>query len=256
MATDDRKPWQRPGFIAAAAVIVLVLALGIAALVRSLGQDEPAPTPTTPAPTSTGSEPSTDGTTSDPTQEPTASADDASVCGLEAVELAGGLDTAPDTTWDYVGVIAMPSVEGQGPGTTSADGVRSCYAHTPTGAVLAYANFLTQTNSADVRAAAFDYFTAQGPGRDAAVATAGDLAAGGTDLSIAGFRLLSYAGDEALVDVAVQVVAQGQTAFASSRANLLWQDGDWRWVPAEDGTEEYEIVVIPSVADYVAWAAS
>lgn len=251
MATDDRKAWQRPGFIVAAAVIVLVLALGIAALIRSMAQSEAEPTPT---PTATSSEPTTAPTTAEPTEEPPAG--DASTCGLEPVELESGLSTAPETTWDYVGVIAMPSVADQGPGQTSAEGLRTCYAHTPTGAVLAYANFLTQTNSADLRAAAFDYFTAQGPGRDAAVASAGELAAGGSDLSIAGFRVLSYAGDEALVDVAVQVVAQGQTAFASSRANLLWQDGDWRWLPAEDGSEEYEVVVIPSVADYIAWAAS
>jgi len=253
MATDDRKAWQRPGFIVAAAVIVLVLALGVAAIIRSMGQSEADPTPT-PTPTATSSEPTTATTTAEPTEEPSAA--DASTCGLESVELEGGLSAAPETTWDYVGVIAMPSVAGQGPGQTSAEGLRTCYAHTPTGAVLAYANFLTQTNSADLRAAAFDYFTAQGAGRDAAVAGAGELAAGGSDLSIAGFRVLSYEGDEALVDVAVQVVAQGQTAFASSRANLLWQDGDWRWLPAEDGSEEYEVVVIPSVADYIAWTAS
>jgi len=252
MANDDRKAWQRPGFIVAAAVIVLVLALGTTALIRSMGQSEEDPTPT---PTATSSDPTTSPTTADPTSVPPEG--DASTCGLELVELEGELSEAPETTWDYVGVVALPSAAGQGPGLTSADGLRTCYAHTPTGAVLSAANMVGQLATPTTRGEAVRYFIAQGPGYESAVSlTTGSDSSPSIDLQITGFELLDYSGDEALVDVAVQATGNGITTYNSFRTPLIWQDGDWRQVPAADGQPQYPPVQLPNTTDYIAWSAS
>lgn len=254
MTDDARKAWQRPGFIIAAVVILLVLALGITALVRSLGQPDQEPTASPTTSTSTDPSAPTETTSPPETTEPTPTED--SVCGLEAVELEGTLDAAPDTSWTYVGFIALPAVEGQGPGELSDSGLRSCFARTPAGAVLAMANFSAQVNVPELREDTFRYFTAQGPGYEAAVANAGPLSEDASgDIAVVGFRLLSYDGSEALVDVALRVTAQGQTVYISARSTAVWQEGDWRWVPAEDGSEQFGTVVLPSIADYVQWAA-
>ena len=67
-------------------------------------------------------------------------AQDTSVCGLPDVALSGSLEKAPSAKWSLVGTIAAPTVDGQGPGRVDADGFRSCFAHTPSGAVVAAAN--------------------------------------------------------------------------------------------------------------------
>lgn len=242
----DRKPWQRPGFIVATAVILAAIILGIVALVRS-GMSSPEQTD---APT-----PSTAATTASPTPSATTEPSDLSACGLEAIDLDGTLDAAPETDWTYVGVTAMPSVSGHGPGSVSPAGVRTCFAHTPTGAVLALANFLTQVNSPELQQEALREFTAQGAGYDEAV-NAGPTSSQPADLSVVGFRVLSYAGDEALVDIAMRVVTGGQQAYVSVRAPMLWQNGDWRYVPGADGQGQYPSVVLPSIGDYVVWSAS
>lgn len=255
MATDDRKAWQRPGFIAAAAVIALVLALGIAALVRTLSQGDPDPTPTTPTPTATSSESTTAPTSDAPTEDPPTA--DASTCGLEPVELDGALTAAPETTWDYVGVIAMPSVAGQGPGATGTDGLRTCFARTPTGAVLSAANMVSQLATPTLQGEAVRYFIAEGPGYETAVSlTTGSDSSASIDLQVTGFKVLDYSGDQALVDIAVQATGNGITTYTSFRTPLIWQNGDWRQVPAANGQPQYPPVQLPNTADYVAWSAS
>lgn len=255
MTDDARKAWQRPGFIIAVVVILLVLALGITALVRSLGQPDQEPTASPTTSTSTESAEPTETTSPSETTEPTPT--DNSVCGLEAVELEGTLEAAPDTSWTYIGAVGVPSVEGQGPGTVAADGLRTCFARTPTGAVLSAANMTGQLAAPSVQEEAVRYFIAQGPGYDAAVSmTTESQSSPSIDLQVTGFKLLDYTGDEALVDVAVEATGNGITTYNSFRTPLTWQDGDWRQVPTADGQQQYPPVQLPNTADYIAWSAN
>ena len=124
---DERSPGARR--IAAAVAIAAIVALGLFLAVSNLVGEDPQPAPPAAgAPTPTTATPSP--------------ASEASVCGLTAVEMTETVNAAPETTWTLVGTTAAPAVDGHGPGTIDPDdGYRSCYARTPTGALVAAGNY-------------------------------------------------------------------------------------------------------------------
>ena len=179
--------------IGSAVVVAAIVVLGLVLSLTNIfgGETEPTANPSAPSPS-----------TATATATQTAQ-NEASVCGLEAVELSGTVTTAPTATWALVGTTAAPSIEGQGPGKIDGDGFRSCYARTPTGALVAAANYAAIGSYAPLRARFYDEATVPGPGRDALlkkpITGAGD---GGTRVQIAGFRVLRYDGNQADVDIA------------------------------------------------------
>src|SRR3954453_21528783 len=109
--------WTHPRFVVSAVVVALLTAVGLALAVwpgpAAAPALETAP-PASPVPAGSGS-----------------------VCGLNAT---GGrtLTKAPRVAWEPIGATDAPSSAEHGPGRI--DGmtrVRSCYSHTPEGALLA-----------------------------------------------------------------------------------------------------------------------
>jgi len=176
-----------------------------------------------------------------------------SVCGLTEVALDGSVEQAPPATWSMIGTIAAPTVDGQGPGVVEDDGFRSCFAHTPTGAVVAGYNLAAMGSYRPVR----DRFNAEaiapGPGRDAYLADppTGD-GSGAPRLEFAGFRVLRYTGQQADLDLAL-LASTGQT-FGYT-LYLEWAEGDWKVRMAADGSDLTAISPISSMSSYVAWGA-
>lgn len=187
---------------------------------------------------------------------PTAAADSVqpSVCGLTDVALSGTVDQAPAAQWAMVGTIAAPTVEGQGPGVVDADGFRSCFAHTPTGAVVAATNLAAMGSYPPVRARFNAEALAPGPGRDAVLAdpTPQGDATSGPRLQFAGFRLLRYTGQQADLDLAMLSSTGQMFGFT---AYLEWAEGDWKVRVADDGSDLSAISPISSLTGYVAWSA-
>lgn len=187
---------------------------------------------------------------------PTAAVDSPqpSVCGLPEVALSGTVDAAPAATWSMVGTIAAPTVDGQGPGVADDDGFRSCFAHTPTGAVVAAANLAAMGSYAPLRHRFNREAIAPGPGRDAGL-TEPTTHAGSTGVryEFEGFRLLRYSPAQADVDLALRTTT-GST-FAAT-VYLAWAEGDWKARIADDGSDLSEVSPISSLAGYVAWGAS
>ncbi|MFV0452776.1 MAG: hypothetical protein ACK5LS_11160, partial [Propioniciclava sp.] len=95
---EQQNPFTRPGSIAAAAVIALIVVLGTTiGIVNATRNDEPEPTPTTNTSSATA------------TTEPAVAGGTASICGLQGEELSEArLTSAPDATWDYQGTAAYP----------------------------------------------------------------------------------------------------------------------------------------------------
>ena len=142
--------------IGSAVVVAAIVVLGLVLSLTNIfgGETEPTANPSAPSPS-----------TATATATQTAQ-NEASVCGLEAVELSGTVTTAPTATWALVGTTAAPSIEGQGPGKIDGDGFRSCYARTPTGALVAAANYAAIGSYAPLRARFYDEATVPGdPGR-------------------------------------------------------------------------------------------
>ena len=133
------------------------------------------------------------------------------------------------------------------------DGFRSCFAHTPTGAVVAAANLAAMGSYAPLRPRFNREAIAPGPGRDAVLAK--PLPQGGTDgvrLQLAGFRLLRYTGAQADLDLAL-LASTGQLFGAT--LFLEWAEGDWKARMGDDGSDLSSFGPISSLTGYVAWGA-
>ncbi|PFG44950.1 hypothetical protein ATJ97_0226 [Georgenia soli] len=248
MASDDseQNPYTRPGFVAAAIVVALVVVLAAVLSYRAVAEpDDPDPTtaPTSSDPTATAA----------PTESPSAQGGE-SVCGLEPVELDGTLTAAPDTEWELVGTTAAPSVEDHGPGEVEEDGFRYCFAQTPTGALLAAANVAAMGSDPGLSPKVAEHLFAEGVGRDVALSeTPTGNAGGGVRVQIAGFRLLDYSGESATVDIAMR---GSNGAIAGQVFDLVWEDGDWKVQLAPDGQLPTDVVVLPDLAGYLLWAGA
>ena len=237
---DERSPGARR--IAAAVAIAAIVALGLFLAVSNLlgGDPQPAP-PATGAPTPTTATPSP--------------ASEASVCGLTAVEMTGTVNAAPKTTWTLVGTTAAPAVDGHGPGTIDPDdGYLSCYARTPTGALVAAGNYSAIGSYAPLRQRFYEDAIVPGVGQDAVLSKPIEGASdGGVRVQIAGFRVLRYDGNQADVDLAF-LTSKG--AIGAMVVNLQWSGGDWKIRLAADGSELSPAVQLPSLAGYIPWAGA
>lgn len=243
---DEQNPWTRSGFVAAAVVVAVVAVLGIVlAITTATGPDEEQATP---EPSSTASD-----VVAGPEPSPPAPQDDGSVCGLAGEELEGTLPTAPEAQWQFQGTTAYPTSSTFGPGETSPDGVRSCFQRSPEGAVFAAANAVAQGAEPGTVQSWLDYFVASGPSRDAVVNAGGATDTSGARAAIQGFRLLSYDGNSATVDVAVRGSTDGQVVNLSMVYDLVWEDGDWK-LAVTDPSAPIDVATLPDLAGYAAWS--
>ncbi|MEJ1116772.1 hypothetical protein WBN73_20900 [Paenarthrobacter sp. CCNWLY172] len=202
-------PFTKPWFLAAGGVIVVIIVLAVVyALLPPVGAAPNAqPTPTA------------DKSSSAPSAAP-----GDSVCGLpkgDPIIPGPGLTSK----WELVGKIATPTApEKFGPGKVSADGVRTCFAHNPTGALYAATNVLAMSASGR-QAETYKHLAASGPERDAALATSSS--AEPVDVQVAGYQYVSYSADSAVVTLGVKFSNDTYFTFATA---MKWENGDWKTV--------------------------
>lgn len=243
---EQQSPFTRPGFIVSAVVVAVVLVLG--AILGTVGvvnatRDEP-----TAAPATTTSEGVT-GQPSEPTEEPAAGA---SVCGLKGEVLEGTVDEAPAAEWKFQGTIGYPTSEEFGPGKTDENGVRSCFQHSPEGALFMAANAAAQGSDPNSAEAWLRYALSEGPGRDALLNEGGEVTGSeGTRVQITGYRVLNYDGSTAQIDLLASATSQGQSVEMSSVYYLIWEDGDWKLDSNADTPLDVGTAVDPS--SYTRW---
>jgi hypothetical protein len=160
-----------------------------------------------------------------------------SVCGLPAVELAGGLDVAPAATWEMLGTTWVPGSDEAGPGLVDDEtGLRTCFAQTPTGALFAAINVGAAGSTPATARQSIERLLQAGPGRDDELAKfdadpdAG--AAAGDRIEFVGFSVPAYGGTSAKVDLLVHVVGTG--VYMASMVDLVWDGGDWKVKVVDD----------------------
>ncbi len=245
---EQPNPFTRPGFIAAAVVITVIVALGIVLAVRNATREDTPAIPGAAPAMSTG--PAAVATATPPQSEV-----EPSVCGLPGEAMEGTLTTAPAAEWKFEGTTAYPTSQEFGPASSS-DGVRSCFQRSPQGAVFAAANAVAQGSNQGTVGAWLDYFLAEGPHRDTVLSqgSGGEVDDQGIRIEIAGFRLLSYDGETARVDVAVRGKTEGQTVNLSMVYSLVWQNGDWK-LQVADPEAPFDVAHVPDLVGYVAWGA-
>ncbi|WP_395405699.1 hypothetical protein ACHMXB_22425 (plasmid) [Arthrobacter sp. UC242_113] len=218
---EDQNPLTKPKFIISAVVVAIIVALGIILALLPKGGETPT------------AEPSNSGSTPASTQ-PSGSAA-ASVCGLPSGNQAKPATTPTDTKWELVGKIAAPTSPTKfGPGKTEANGLRSCFAHSPTGALYAGANMIVLGSSGRPDLLA-QYLVAEGPERDKMLSEPPTSAPTAAPFQIAGYKVVDYTGDRAVIEYGL-TAANG--SVGSVPVAMQWQGGDWKWVLPATGMAE------------------
>ena len=244
-STTESNPFTKPGFIIAAALVVALIAAALVIFLLPNGQGNAEP-----APASSESNNSA-------TASPSASAGaGSSVCGLPASSETT-LGAAPKSKWELVGRIATPSdPKIFGPGTTDESGFRSCFAHSPTGALYAAMNIaaLGSSGSTELEQKLADKLLVPGPGRDAAmrqVAADTKTAAPTTPIQVRGFLMRSYSPSEANIDLAFET---DKGALGRLTVSMRWMDGDWKVTPADDGVTFTGATQISDLSGLILWS--
>ncbi|WP_104045449.1 hypothetical protein [Arthrobacter sp. ZGTC412] len=240
-STTESNPFTKPGFIIAAALVVALIAATIVIFLLPKGQGNAQPAP---APTETNSS---------AIVSPSASAGaDKSVCGLPGSN-EPTLGTAPQSKWELLGTMAVPTDPSTaGPGTVGTDGLRSCFAQSPTGALYATANMWASSFNGYAKQLYLE-LSADSPSRDKAVQAIkeGKDVGGGTSpkVQIAGFMIHSYTSEAAVVELAFKTADGGYGAISTS---LLWEDGDWKLdIPPAGGGAVRQI---SDLSSFLPWA--
>lgn len=135
---------------------------------------------------------------------------------------------APDVSWEPVSTLSVPTSTTYGPRKVEGH-VRSCYQHSPTGAVLAAVNVLAVgwTVPSSDRAATLTAMMTPGSGRDASI-SGGTSADPGT--KFVAFSVESCSSERCNVSLAYTL----GTAVGVGNFSMVWSDGDWLL----DGTQE------------------
>ena len=241
-SSQNSKWWTSPRFAISGIVVVL---LAVTGLILALSPtDEPvasqAPTAATPQPAS-----------------PAAGSD--SVCGLAAGS-GQTLTKAPQVSWEPIGATDAPSSEKHGPGQIDeTSGVRSCYSHTPEGALLAATNLLASSADGELLLETTRQQTVDGPGKTIALSQIQQRineGGPGIPMQVSGFRMLSYSKDEATVEVVMSADDGTELRHLTTGVDLVWQDGDWKSVLADDGTGGPVQGQVSDLSRYILWSSN
>ncbi|MDP9026951.1 MAG: hypothetical protein M3N46_05260 [Actinomycetota bacterium] len=194
-------------------------------------------------------------TSASPTKSPKPVAASDSVCGLQPGDQSIPTTAAPQTTWTLVGQVAAPDgPRAIGPGKITSDGLRTCFAQSPVGALYAAATFYALGSDAATAAAGYRYFLPAGAGRDAVLTTLSENPPkGGGGVQIAGFQVRKYERTSAVIDLAVR---NSNAAFVSFVTQLVWQDGDWKVVVQDNGQPAVAPAQIDNLSGYLQWSGA
>ncbi|MDK7142804.1 hypothetical protein QP405_02855 [Gleimia europaea] len=241
----------RPAFIVSA-LLVVALILGLAFLLftredtGNAGGDKPVEASST--------TPASQGAANAAPTEDAGQAESDSVCGLVALDQVVPTQALPSVPVDVGTRIQVPSIDGYGPGVT--EGISHCFAHNPSGAILAAANFMTWFSSSEQLDEVVTALMAKGPNRDRLET---DVKSGwqgetGSAFTIHGFKYEDRGPDNAMVVLAVSHVAFPDK-IAGWPLVLTWQDGDWKVeAPSTDSWGERMIDSMP-LEGFVEWSA-
>jgi hypothetical protein len=237
--------WQQPGWILSAGFLAALLLVGVVALLTDSSDTPSGAGDPTPKPVASSGGP--DGGSGDADGRPAG-------CRTDDSDQERPTAAPKDFEWKANGTGLVPVSRTAGP--LKYDGsVWSCFAHTPTGAVLA-AHAITDHFSYKGWREVMEQQVVPGPGRDALVAsrseeqdkpTSGKADAGG----YAGFTILTYNEEESTV----MLLLRGPNAgvYATASVTVQWHEGDWKIAPGPDGTVYSGMSQVNGTTGFVTW---
>lgn len=249
-AQRARAPWVLLAFL----LVIILVGFGVWALrvfvfEPSQSQASPSPTSTSPLETTAGGELPPVDETGSPS------------CVLDSTSSDLSVTPPAASRWVVESEIVIPEVPGAGP-CTQFDGYRAGFAQTQAGAVVAayyYGATLVTNDPAAHTAEQARYALVDGPLKDSILQRISDVEAGvevrapegqKAGQEFAGYRVVSFAGDSAIVELLIRQIETGRTIGAV--VTLAWVNGDWRIDPATP-TDWASPVMEPRLSDYVQW---
>lgn len=217
---DEHSPWTQRGFIVAAALVGAIALIGVIVAIAGGGGDEaPAQPAQSPPPVNAAPAPATGG----------------SVCGLPRGDQDVPTAAPPDTRWELVGSMAAPQAPRRvGPGRRT-EGIPTCFARSPLGALYAAVNFWA-SSTAKPAARVYEVLAADTALRDRIIREARKTPEGrldrNTTFQVAAFDYVSYDPGAAALELVFRI-ADG--SFLRVPVALRWERGDWKYVIAPDG---------------------
>ena len=167
---------------------------------------------------------------------------------------------APTVAWNYQEqtLWPYPTSDELGPYLTDSDGYRRCYAHSPSGALLAAANIAAMMTSPTLMTDADSVVKLFGHGSQYETIkeklqseTLKNDSDSGVRAELYGFRILESQETTAIVDLGYQASADGRSINLSIVYNLVWDDGDWK-LQSED-TVPVTSATLSSFVNYTPW---
>lgn len=152
-------------------------------------------------------------------------------------------------TWQPQGAMSYPTSSELGPKRTQGV-VRTCFQHSPSGALMAAANIIVGGSSGPQTSAAVmqQQFTA-GAGRDAMIAGLSGSDNKPGDASPAGFQLGACTPERCIVNLFASSGAGSMTV----NVPMVWRDGDWK----VDGASELQPLIVQALpAGWSQWPTS
>ncbi|MFJ2561321.1 MULTISPECIES: hypothetical protein [unclassified Streptomyces] len=161
--------------------------------------------------------------------------------------------TAPAADWDLVSTVAVPTSKDSGPAVVEGD-IARCYAHSPTGALIAAAQIGTRYAFADDWKKVVEEQT-YGDGKELLLETRGAYEETAEPVApvpgelgqFAGYQFVTYTPETAVL----QMVSRfDQGVMQVSTVTLRWADGDWQYeIPSVTPPQK----TVTSLEGYVVW---
>lgn len=220
----------------ASALVVLVVVVGLVAVLVTR-DDRPAKDTTASSTPGPSSAPSGSTTAADPSASTNVSSSSTTTADTVPTSAAwpeAGCNGTPGSgapaqagllavSWEPVGAVSLPSSKVLGP--TKVNGpVRSCFNHSPGGAVMAAANITGSLGSTTYRQVLTAQMTA-GPGRDQTISKAAQDAVTDTGErgQLNGYKIGACTPAACNVSLAIQ----GRGIWVQQDVSLVWHNGDW-----------------------------
>ncbi|OLO55938.1 hypothetical protein BKH27_00050 [Actinomyces oris] len=137
-------------------------------------------------------------------------------------------------------------------------GISRCFAHSPTGALLASANWMRWFSSQQRLPEVITTLMAEGQDRDRLARQVNDEWDGSTSspLTINGFKVDVRGPDEVVVTLAVRTGSSSDEGLVSWPVLLRWEKGDWKVVAPANNSWGQEPVNSVAQGGFTEWNVS
>lgn len=242
---DGSGAWQQRGFVASAIVVGAVVVCLVVWLFARGGDNTPVSqsSPTSSAvPTEQPTEEPTSLPATPPAEQPTSRPAKRPKPGVGGCKSISSNQRTPRSTptavtWEFEADMLIPTQQEGGPAVMDSTGVRSCFAHSPTGAVLAALVTLGQIRNPDLTLAVLRQRFVSNAGLKLALAEGkATPPTPGLTKQVAqftAFKVMDYLPNRAIISVAVRIDDRN---VASMPVTMVWADGDWKGVLQTDGS--------------------